>query len=121
MATINISILTERQIAVVTYEPGTVSKGDLARQRKQVGEALMQNKIQKVLVDTSKLDKLPSPSTILLHHQSVAAQESLRNARFAVVCTQIEEDEQLLETTGVNRGLKIKCFTSRDEALSWLG
>ena len=117
---ISISILNDRQIALVTYEPGTVSKQDLARQRKQVGDALIQNEIQKVLVDTSKLESLPSPATILFHNSSVAAKDSLQNARFAVLCSSLGPDEELLETTGVNRGLQIKCFTSREDPLACL-
>jgi hypothetical protein len=117
---ISISILNDRQIALVTYEPGTVSKQDLTRQRKQVGDTLMQNKIKKVLVDTSKLDKLPSPGILLLHNRSLVDEETLHNARFAVVCARLGANENFLETSGVNRGLQIKCFTSREEALSWL-
>jgi hypothetical protein len=118
----SISITTNRELGVleVTYSPGTVTPQELAEQRSQVADAISQSGIRKVLIDASALERLPSILTALEHNESVAANEKLRNATFAVICSSLGRDEDNLETTAVNRGVHMKCFTSRERALSWL-
>ena len=118
--TIHINTLGEAGILEVVYASQAVSPEGLAEQRRLVAEALSRSTIRKVLLDATALRKFPPILTVLRHNESVAADDILRRARFAVVCSTIGEDERALENTGVNRGVSIRCFTSREQALAWL-
>ncbi len=118
----SIRIVTNRELGVldVMYSPGTVTPQELAEQRRLLADAVSQSGIRKVLIDASALARFPSIVTALEHNQRVAANERLRNTTFAVVCASLGQDERDLETSGVNRGVHMKCFTSREAALAWL-
>lgn len=117
-----ITIVTndEEGMIEVTYSPDPVRDADLREQRKLVAEAMQKSGISRVLLDASSLSKFPSILTSLEHNRSVAADKQLRKAKFAVLCSSIGEDERSLEITGRNRGVVIKCVTSREDALAWL-
>jgi hypothetical protein len=118
----SITISTNRELGVleVTYLPGTVTPQELAEQRSRVADAVSQSNIRKVLIDATALVRVPSILTALEHNQRVAKNKELRNTVFAVICSSLGQDERDLETTGLNRGVHMKCFTSREKALSWL-
>lgn len=118
---IRISVREEEGILEVSYDSGPVGREDLAEQRKQVADAMGRSGLARILVDASSLEGLPGPFTLLRHNEGVAGHERLRKAAFAVVCSSLGEDERCLENTGVNRGIRLRCFLSRDEALAWLG
>lgn len=117
---ISISVLKDREILEVKYSPEAVSQKDLTEQRILVADAISKSGLKKVLVDASSLVSFPGPFTVLNHNESVAAHEILRKTKFAVVCSSLGEDERCLENTGVNRGIQMRCFSSREDALSWL-
>jgi len=117
---ISIAMNDETGILEVTYSPEIVTPRDLAQQRNMVADAVSQSNIRKVLLDASSLPRFPSILTALKHNESVAADEELRKTKFAVICSSLGQDELSLETTGVNRGVHLKCFTSREDALRWL-
>lgn len=119
--TIRISVMRERGILEVTYVAATVTQEDLADQRSRVIDALSRNDMTKVLLDASSLASFPDPFVTLAHNEAVAENAVLREAKFAVVCSSLGQNERDLENTGVNRGVNMKCFTSREDALSWLG
>jgi hypothetical protein len=117
---IRTSVLKDHGVLEVIYSPDPVTGVSLAEQRKVVAEAISRSNIYKVLIEASLLDRFPSPFTVLEHNKDVVKDEILQKARFAVVCASLGENERCLEITGVNRGIGIRCFTSREEALSWL-
>lgn len=117
---ISISVLEDKGILEVIYSPDTVTPEALSDQRSLVSETISRRAIRKVLLDATSLQSFPSILTTLKHNEGVAANEILRVTKFAVVCSSIGSDERALETTGVNRGVDMKCFTSREDALSWL-
>jgi hypothetical protein len=117
---ISISILKDRGIIEVIYSSDPVTSEALAEQRRLLADAISRSNIDKVLLDASALARFPSIVTLLQHNKSVATNKVLRRTRFAVLCSSLGPDEHDLETTGVNRGIRIKCFTSREEALAWL-
>jgi len=104
----------------VTYTADPVTPQDLAVQRSSVTDAVSRSGIRKVLLDASSLPNIPSLLTVLRHNESVSQDEDLRRTKFAVVCSSLGPKERRLETTGVNRGVNMRCFTSREDALSWL-
>ncbi len=117
---IDICVLEDQGILQVTYSLGDVTEGDLISQRKVVAEAVSRSALRKVLVDASALARLPSLWTTAEHNAAVSQDKALRLAKFAVVVRSLGSDEQFLETSGRNRGVWMKCFTSRESALSWL-
>jgi hypothetical protein len=117
---IKISTRNDPDILEIVYSPDPVTTADLAEQRGLVAEAIANHGMTKVLIDASALARFPDPFAALVHNENVAAHAVLRQAKFAVVCSSVGEDERCLEDTGVNRGIDIRCFASRQDALSWL-
>ncbi|MBD3161846.1 MAG: hypothetical protein GF346_06185 [Candidatus Eisenbacteria bacterium] len=117
---IRISTLEDAGILEVVYSPDPVTPEALEEQRTLVAQALAQTNIRRVLLDATSLARFPGILTSLEHNESVSANPLLRKTRFAVVCSSLGPDEHGLETTGLNRGVDIKCFTSREDALAWL-
>lgn len=119
--TIRISVLADQGILEVTYASGAVTAAALTEQRGMVADALSRHRLDKVLVDASEVTSFPSPFTVFEHNAAVAENGILQSRKFAVVCNSIGPNEQCLEDTGVNRGVIICCFTSREQAIAWLG
>lgn len=118
MAT-KITTLEDRGILEVVYSADPVTPEDLAAQRNQVADAIRRSNIARVLLNASALARFPSPLTAIEHNKDIAANDILRRAKFAVLRSSLGKDERCLENTGVNRGVNMKCFTSREEALAW--
>jgi len=118
-----ITIVTNGELGIleVKYSPAPVTEYSLAEQRKLVADAISQSNISKVFLDASSLTSFPSILTSLHHNEGIVADDTLRRARFAVLCSSLGQYERDLETTGVNRGVRVKCVTSRAEGLVWLG
>ena len=117
---ISTAVLSGPGFLEVTYSSEPVGPEELAEQRRMVSEALSKSRMRRVLIDASALPEFPSPFTALRHNMGVFEDDVLRSAKFAVVCSELGENERCLEDTGVNRGVNMRCFTSRAEALSWL-
>jgi hypothetical protein len=118
--TIDIRVLENQEILMVTYSSDDVTAEDLSKQRSEVSDALTKNALNKVLIDALELKCLPPVWTTFHHNRSIPSDRNLHNAKFAVVFNSIGQDERFLETSGLNAGVKIRCFTSREEAMSWL-
>ena len=117
---LDISTLDDRGVLEIRYLPGHVTGADLDEGRNAVAAALSESGIRKVFVDASALSQMPTLIAMLRHNAAIAADSILRQARFAVVFRSLGRDERFLENTGVNRGVNLKCFTSKADALSWL-
>jgi len=117
---INIRELADRGILEVTYLPDDVTKEDLAEQRRLVADAILRSSLRKVLMDASALKSLPSAATIFYHNRDVSDDSTFNGIKFAVVFESVGKDERFIETSGMNRNIPIKCFTSKKDALSWL-
>jgi hypothetical protein len=118
--TIHTQVLEDLGVLEVIYSEGSVTDKELKEQRKVVADALEKNDMSKVLIDASALTHMPKVTTTLKHNMEVAAIETLRRTRFAILFKTMGKDEQFLEDTAVNRGIPLKAFTSREEALAWL-
>jgi hypothetical protein len=117
---IKIQTLGDRNFLEVVYSSDDLTKDDLSSQRELVSESLKKYRLNLVLVDATALPSLPEVVTILEHNRAVSSREELQKAKFAVLVQNIGQREKFLEDTGVNRGVRIKCFTTRENALSWL-
>ena len=118
--TITTSVLENTGVLEIVYSPDPVTLVDLAEQRELVADAISRNNTAKVLIDASALTHFPNPFVVLKHNEGVVENDVLRKAKYAVVCSELGDDERCLEDTGVNRGVLIRCFTSRKDALCWL-
>ena len=118
---IDIIVLKDQGIIKLAYSPGEITQEELEEHRALVAEAITESGIRNVLVDLSGLTQLPSIVTIIEHNAALSTQSTLRTAKFAVLCRSLGENEQFLETTGLNRGVQIRCFRSMESGLSWLG
>ena len=75
--------------------------------------------VTKVFVDASEETSLPR--TVGLHEFGTHMSEEILRIQFAVVMSPVVRKELLfLETVTVNRGMKVKMFDTREEALEWL-
>lgn len=116
-----VTILEHDGFLEVAYDPEPVTPRDLEEQRTLVAQTTARTGVTHVLVDASALEALPPLGAMLLHNVAVSSDDQLQRARFAVVCAVYDDDAVFLEISGANRGVHMKCFASREEALVWLG
>ena len=117
---LTINELEGQGVLEVTYSPEDVTREDLAYQRRQVADAISRSSLKRVLIDAAEIKQFPSAAMIVDHNSAISSNSTLMQVKFAVVCNSLGEDEKFLETTGFNRGLQIKCFTSKESAMNWL-
>jgi len=116
----SIRILDDQRVLEVYYSAEVLTDADLNEQRTRVAATLSRNGITKALFDASALPQLPPLVTMLEHNMAVASDNTLRRTRFAVVFRSVGDHERFLENTAVNRGIELRCFTSKADALTWL-
>ncbi|EIC21030.1 hypothetical protein [Thiorhodovibrio frisius] len=117
---IRISAPAENNILEVVYGAEAIGDWEWARDREDVANAISSTNRSRVLIDASALPSFPGLVLIQEHNEQVAANEVLSAAKFAVLFACVGEPEQFLHITGSNRGIRIQCFTSKDDALVWL-
>ena len=100
---------------------GEVTEEDLADDR-DVGERLCRkNGPKKVLVDCSKVHQAPPTVPLFDHGSLIARSPVLSQLKQAIVVPEaIAKDAYFLETISQNRGVPMRFFTTRAEALKWL-
>ena len=100
---------------------GAVTEEDLADDR-DIGERVCRkNGLQKVLVDCSEVHQAPPTVPLFDHGSLIARSPVLRRIRQAIVVPEaIAKDAYFLETISHNRGVSMRFFTTRAEALKWL-
>lgn len=103
-----------------TYTAETITEADLAAQRDLVAEAVSRSARRKVLLDATAVSALPPVTVLLEHNKAVSANSLLQGVKYAVLFRSVDENVSFLENTGVNRSVTMKCFDSREAALSWL-
>jgi len=102
--------------------PGNIWIGTttLSRNYLHHPDAVSRSDVRRVLLDASSLPGAPPVITALAHNEDVAARKELQGTKFAVVFSSLGRNERTLETTGVNRGVIMRCITSREDAVAWL-
>jgi hypothetical protein len=96
-----------------------VSIEDLSRSLQSVQDIFQTQGINKILVDATKLNKLPS--LYLLHAFAEELSKSTISMKHAIVVSdQTPSDVKYLETVAVNRSVYINIFHSHADALFWL-
>lgn len=114
----DVSILEDLGIIQVDSY-GEVTEGDLLTSLEDILAIHKQRGFSRVLVDASRETSLPN--SLPLHQFGSALSEDATVIKFAVVFSEVvREDLRFLETVMQNRGMQVRLFNSRDEALAWL-
>lgn len=113
-----VSILEDLGIIHV-YSYGEVTEGDLLASMEEVLAIHRQRGFSKVLVDASKETSLPS--TPPLHRFGSLLSENATVLKLAVVVSDaVRDDLHFLVTAAQDRGMHVKIFDTREQALAWL-
>ncbi len=106
-------------IKVTSY--GEVTEENLRRSRCLVSDLLHAGGFTRVFVDASMLTTLPSTNAVFTHSVGLSSAKIPRNTKFAIaISRKTKTDSIFLETAALNRGVIIKNFESKDDALAWL-
>lgn len=98
---------------------GVVTEGDLLASMEEVLAIHKQRGLSRVFVDASHETSLPN--TFPLHKFADVLSKNATALRFAVLVSDaVREDLRFLETSTRNRGMQVRMFDSRDEAIAWL-
>jgi hypothetical protein len=98
---------------------GEVTEGDLLASMEEVLAIHRERGFSKVFVDASRETSLPS--TFPLHQfGAVLSEDGMVLKIAAVISDTVREDLRFLETVTQNRGMQLKLFDTREEALAWL-
>jgi ethanolamine utilization protein EutP (predicted NTPase) len=103
-------------IKVESY--GVVSKEDIANSITKIRQILNEKGINKILVDTTKQETMPSTYGIFDLFSTFP-----REFRLALLTQQSQataEDISFVETVGVNHGVQVKIFHEEEQALQWM-
>jgi hypothetical protein len=98
---------------------GEVSEADMLATMEEILQIQKERGLTRVFVDASRETSLPR--TLPLHQFGSALSSDAMMLKFAVlVSDKVREDLHFLETVTRNRGMEVKMFDSREEALAWL-
>lgn len=112
-------IVSEEEGVTEVFSSGEVSSEQVLRSLREVIRIRDATGIQKVLVDTRRQSSIPG--VVDLFH--IAAMELPLGMSFAILVHREQvtrEDLHFLENVAVNRGGRVRVFTSRQAALCWL-
>jgi hypothetical protein len=98
---------------------GRVTEGDLLVSMEEILAIQKERGLSRVFVDASRETALPS--ALPLHQFGSVLSQDATTLKFAVlVSDQVREDLRFLETVTQKRGMQVRMFDSRAEALAWL-
>lgn len=107
------------ELGIVEIEShGVVSKDDIAASFDQLKAILETQKIDKLLVDTTKQETMPTTGEI--YELFTAFPTEYKMALLIDESQKTAEDISLVETVTVNRAIDARLFTDRAEAIAWL-
>jgi hypothetical protein len=100
---------------------GKITENDLHNSRMLVREICRQRGLNKILVDaTGQTNSLPTMAAFV-HARILAEDDFFRKAKHAIIVSeQTNKDLHFLETAAYNRGGRVRLFSNREKALSWL-
>jgi hypothetical protein len=115
-----VHILEDEGLLEIIYTGG-VTPEDLAEDRNLGKRVFGEGNVRKVLVDCSEVHLPPSTIPLLEHATGLARSRILARVKHAVVVPEaIVRDARFLETVSRNRGVNMRYFVTRAEALDWL-
>jgi hypothetical protein len=98
---------------------GDVTEGDLLVSMAEILAIQKKRGLSRIFVDASRGTSLPN--TLPLHQFGSMLSKDAMTLKFALlVNNQVRKDVHFLETVMRNRGMEVKMFDSREEAMAWL-
>lgn len=115
-----VNVFKDEGLMEIIYA-GEVTLGDLVEDRNLGERIYSENGVRRVLVDCLKVHFPPSTIHLYDHGTCLAKSSAMRQIKHAlVVPEEIVKDAHFLETVSNNRGVRMRHFTTRAEALEWL-
>jgi hypothetical protein len=114
-----VKVDTEAELIEVC-STGHVSKSDLYGTLEAVAGYYRQYNIKKLLIDATAQVALP-PVGDLYQFVTEMAKQGVKIKQAVVVSASTPEKVRFVDDVANNRGVKFKVFTSRLDALEWLG
>lgn len=112
-------VRVNEDLGIVEIEShGVVSKDDIAASFEALKQILAERKIDKLLVDTTKQETMPTTGEI--YELFTAFPPELKMALLIDTSQATADDISLVETVTVNRAIAARIFTDRDDAIQWL-
>ncbi len=107
---------TENYIEIKSY--GIVTKEGIAKSLAKVKEYHKSMGINNIIIDTTEQDKMPNAIEII-----ELASTFPRGIKFALIAEESQstsKDIHFVETASINRGVDVKSFYSKRQAIQWL-
>jgi hypothetical protein len=112
-------IQVNEDLGIVELESsGKVTKQEMVESISQLREIFDKQGIYKVLVDATRQDKMPS--TFDIYELFSTYPREIRLAVLIQLSQATADDITFGETVGVNRGVRMKTFCEKKQALKWL-
>ncbi len=115
-----VDYLTGERIVLVRSS-GRLTEKDLLALSGDVARLFDEHAVDSVLIDSTELQKLPSP--VVLFNFIIALSDAglPRRSRIAILTgSDTPNDVEFMETVGKNRGIMVELFRDRREAIAWL-
>ena len=97
---------------------GNVVKNDIAQSIASVRDILAERNISKILVDARRQEAMPSTQSIFELFSTFP-----REFKVAILIAESQmtsDDLSFVETVSMNRGISIRGFAQKEQALQWL-
>jgi len=113
-------VLEEQGVIEVVSE-GVITREQMGQSLAQVVELRLFRELRRVLVNALQATSMPSMMPMYDFAAAVASQRVLQDVRFAIIRhRRSAEDLDFFETAAGNRGVQVRVFDTREEALGWL-
>ena len=111
--------VNESEGIIEVVSSGVLTREDMESTKARLQRILDEKGISRVLIDTARLQSLPSTIDIIAVWSTYS--RDLKIALLVTVSNPINKDIAFSETVGVNRGKRVKMFWDKEEARQWLG
>lgn len=116
----HVHIHKDRGLLEIIYADA-VTDEDLADDRDVAERVCRKEGLKKALVDCSEVHLAPSTTTLFDHGSYLARSPVLSRLKHAIVVSEaVAKDAHFLETISQNRGVSLRYFATRTNALKWL-
>ena len=112
-------VLLNEELEIIEVQSyGEVTGVDISNSIRQIVEIQRDSDIDKLLVDTTRQETLPSPIEIVKIFS--AYPRDLKTALLVNASQATVDDVEFVETVAVNRGKRIQMHYDQEKALRWL-
>lgn len=115
-------VYIDKNAGVITIRSwGRVSEQEIYNSKETVKNLSEESGLNRLLVDARERTGYPGVGALYHFVGSIASNALLRQVRSAIVISEESTDEsEFIENTAYNRGVNIKLFQTKEEAINWL-